>query len=103
MRNSAQILEDISAFQPNEDAWLPLEDLLEELWMSGISEEFLPILFGVFERYPEDDGAGVLWSILHGVEGLPFDYEPILKESMSKKPSFMGEIMLKRLSNEQAG
>ncbi|WP_417316132.1 hypothetical protein [Cycloclasticus pugetii] len=103
MRSSAQILEDISTSQLIEDEWLPLEDLLEELWMSGVSEKFLPILFGVFERYPEDDGAGVLWSILHGVEGLPFDYEPILKESMSKKPSFMGEIMLKRLSNERAG
>ncbi len=103
MRSASQILEDISAFEPIEDNWLSLEDLLEELWMSGVSEEFLPILFGVFERYPEDDGAGVLWSILHGVEGLPFDYEPLLKESMSKKPSFMGQIMLKRLCNERAG
>ncbi|WP_347332976.1 hypothetical protein [Marinimicrobium locisalis] len=103
MRSSAQILEEISVFEPIEDEWLPLDGLLEELWISGVSEEFLPILFGVFERYPEEDGAGVLWSIVHGVESLPFDYEPTLKESMNKKPSIMGEIMLKRLGSEQAG
>ncbi|CAM0555826.1 hypothetical protein EHLJMEHL_04982 [Vreelandella titanicae] len=103
MRSSAQILEEISVFEPIEGVWLPLDGLLEELWTSGVSEEFLPALFGVFERYPEDDGAGVLWSIVHGIESLPFDYESALKASMDKKPSLMGEIMLMRLSSKKAG
>lgn len=103
MRDPAQILRDISAFDPVGDEWLPLDDLLGELWSSGVRAEHLPTLFGVFERYPEDDGAGVLWSVVHGVESLPFDYEPALKESMNRRPSLMGEIMLKRLRNEQAG
>ncbi len=103
MSRSAQILEEISLFEPIGDEWLPLESLLEELWTFGVSEEFLPTLFGVFERYPDDDGAGVFWSIVNGVESLPFDYEPILMDSMDRKPSLMGEIMIKRLCNEKAG
>lgn len=103
MSSSAQILGEISVFEPIEGVWLPLDGLLKELWISGVSEEFLPALFGVFERYPEDDGAGVLWSIVHGIESLPFDYESALKASMDKKLSLMGEIMLMRLSSKKAG
>lgn len=101
MRKSSEILEDISMFKPGNDEWLRLEYLLEELWSSGVREEYLPVLFRVFERYPNDDGAGVLWSIVHGVEGLPFNYESMLKASIERKSSLMGEIMLRRLSNAE--
>lgn len=103
MSRSAQVLEEIALFEPIEDEWLPLESLLEELWTYDVSEDFLPTLFGVFERHPDDDGAGVLWSIVHGVESLPFEYESFLKESIDSKPSLMGEIMLKRLRNKKVG
>lgn len=94
----SDILQAISAFEPVDDEWLPLDKLLEALWFTGVRESDVPILFAVFERFPDDDGAGVLWSIVHGVESLPFDYEAILQGSMARKPSFMGDIMLKRLS-----
>ena len=96
-RPAFAVLKDIEEFAPIGGDWRRLDDLLDELWSEGVSEGQLPILFRVFERFPEEDGAGVLWSIVHGVEGLPFDYEAFLRQSMARQPSFMGDVMLKRL------
>jgi hypothetical protein len=95
------ILRDIEAFRPTDGVWLPLDDLLAELWDAGAPARALPMLFGVFERFPEDDGAGVLWSIVHGVEGLDFDYEQPLRDSLARQPSDMGKIMLGRLERSK--
>lgn len=67
--------------------------------MGPITPEHLPVIFGVFERFPAEDGAGVLWSIVHGIESLPLDYEPALRESYRRMPSEMAEIMVVRLEN----
>jgi hypothetical protein len=99
MRSTAEILEAIGRFEPVDGYWLPLDALLDELWVAGPTEAALPVLFGVFERFPDDDGAGVLWSIVHGVEHLPFEYEPLLRQSYGRTPSFMAEVMLQRIAN----
>ena len=100
MRPHSEILKDIAQFEPVAGAWLPLDDLLDELWLAGQPQiDVLPILFGVFERFPEDDGAGVFWSIIHGVEALPYNYEPLLWESHGRSPSEMSKIMLTRLAS----
>ncbi len=100
MRSHSEILKDIAQFQPVADMWLPLDDFLNELWLAGQPPiEVLPTLFGVFERFPEDDGAGVFWSIVHGVEALPYNYGCLLRESHGRVPSEMSKIMLARLAN----
>lgn len=100
MRTTSQILSEISRFEPADGMWLPLDQLLDELWAAGaITPEHIPVLLGVFERFPTEDGAGVLWSIVHGIESLPLDYEPALRESYRRVPSEMAEIMLVRLEN----
>jgi hypothetical protein len=96
-RPTFTVLKEIEEFAPINGNWRPLDDLLDELWSGGVTEGQLPILFRVFERFPEEDGAGVLWSIVHGVESLPFDYASFLRQSMERRPSFMGAIMLQRL------
>ena len=58
----------------------------------------LPDLLAVLERFPEDDGAGVLWSVVHGVESLP-GYEPELVRSVQRGPSLLGVAMVGRLIN----
>lgn len=98
IRPAFAVLKDIEEFSPVDGQWRPLDDLLDELWSQGVNQGQMPILFRVFERFPEEDGAGVLWSIVHGVEALPFSYESFLRESMARRPSHMGEIMLKRLA-----
>jgi len=102
-RHQDAILLDIATFAPSNGDWRVLEFLLNELWSNGVREDDLPALFRVFERYPDDDGEGVLWSIVHGVETLPFIYEQALRESVSRRSSFMGEVMLKRLARAQNG
>lgn len=100
MRSQSEILRDIAQFEPADGVWLPLDDLLNELWALGqLPIDVLPMLFGVFERFPEEDGAGVFWSIVHGVEALPYSYGPLLRESYSRAPSEMGKVMLTRLAN----
>lgn len=102
MRPAMAILRDIDSFVPADGNWRALDDLLSELWTVGAREGHLPVLFRVFERYPEEDGAGVLWSIVHGVEALPVDYEPALRDSLNRQPSFMGRLMLTRLEKSRA-
>jgi hypothetical protein len=96
-RPTFAVLKDIEEFSPADGNWRRLDELLDELWSEGVSEGQLPVLLRVFERYPEEDGGGVLWSIVHGIEALPFNYEPFLRQSLARQPSHMGNIMLQRL------
>lgn len=100
-RSVSEILEDIDDFAPLNGNWRRLDDLLDELWQSGVPRSAIPVLFRVFERFPNDDGAGALWSIVHGVEYLD-DYETELCDSLSRRSSFMGNVMLKRLQKSRS-
>lgn len=101
MRQQTEILQDIARFQPVDGMWLPLDHLLDELWSVGLPSESLAILFGVFERFPQDDGAGVLWSIVHGIESLPYSWESELLASVERKPCGFNVMMINRILNTQ--
>lgn len=101
MRDAWAILGDIEKFVPEDGNWLPLDGLLDELWRHAPDPAFIRPLLGVFERFPDDDGAGVFWSIVHGVEGWPFLYEDELRESLAYVPSEMGAIMMARVENSR--
>jgi hypothetical protein len=96
-RPTFTVLKDIEEFEPTAGNWRKLDDLLDELWSEGVSQGQPPILFRVFERFPDEDGAEVLWSIVHGIEALPYSYEYFLRQSIARQPSHMGQIMLRRL------
>lgn len=98
MRTSHDIVKDIGQFQPQDGNWLKLQALLTELWETGEEENFTVELLEVFERFPEEDGAGVLWSIVHGLEHFK-TYEIELIESLNRQPSEMGLLMLRRIKN----
>ena len=98
MRPSENIIADINEFGPQDDNWLRLDALLNELWETGEQEKFTKDLLRVFERFPEEDGNGVLWSIIHGLETF-MSYEKELVDSLRRQPSEMGFIMLKRVKN----
>lgn len=95
-RTVQQVLDAIETFSPKDGKWLALDQLLDELWQLGVTHDAIPVLLGVFERFPDDDGAGVLWSIVHGLESME-GYESELHASAARAPSIMGKIMLKRL------
>ena len=101
-RDVDEILREIEAFRPTDGVWLRLDDLLAELWNAGVPAHALPSLFRVFERFPDEDGEGVLWGIVHGVEALHFDYEQALRDSLARRSSDMGKTMLGRLERSKA-
>jgi hypothetical protein len=75
-----------------------LEALLLKLSPSNLSNEEYCALFGLFERFPEHDGFGIFWSVLHILEKSP-RHEPFLLESVQRKPSEFGLRMVARLIN----
>jgi len=95
---TSEIIEAITQYQPEGDNWLGLERLLECLWATGEPEKGMDALFGVFERFPEHDGYGVFWSILHGLEDLP-DYELALIDSLRRQPMEFNVRMVNRILN----
>jgi hypothetical protein len=101
VRPIADILNDIEAFAPRDGNWLPLDRLFDELWQHDFPTSAIPVLFRVFERFPDEDGAGVLWSIVHGLERRN-DYEVALTDSLARQPSEMGNLMLQRLERSKS-
>lgn len=88
----------IRKFIPRQGAWLPLEQYFEEAFANQDPKQHYSAMFDLFERYPEDDGNGVFWSAVHGMEALG-GYEELLLEHFSRNPSLMTTIMLRRLLN----
>jgi hypothetical protein len=93
-----QIIADIDAFQPMDGNWLGLDALLSDLFQSDSPESGMDAMFRIFERYPEEDGCGVFWSIVHGLESLPA-YESKLVEAVRRVPTEFSLIMVYRLLN----
>jgi hypothetical protein len=75
-----------------------LEDTLNRLFASENPELGIDALLRVFERFPDTDGQGVFWSIVHGLESLP-DYEEKLIESVRRRPSQFSLLMVNRMLN----
>jgi len=115
MRHAETILAAIATFHPDlsrravsGEAWLDLDDLVEELALAPPSVNIgggdapgvdaARILLGVFERFPRHDGYEVFWTLLHHVEALA-GYEPTLIASVRRVPNEMGLIMVRRLLN----
>lgn len=97
-RTTAEIAHDIATFAPQGGNWLALDALLAELWQTGDPEKAIPELLGVFERYHEEEGLGVVWGVLHGLEALP-NYETELLRSVGRQPSEFGVLMVGRMLN----
>jgi hypothetical protein len=95
-RPAAAIIAAIEDFRPSAGNWLGLDELVDELFESGSASQGVKALLGVFERYPTEDGAGVCWTIVHGLETLT-GYENHLIESVRKAPSDFGMVMVHRL------
>ena len=106
MRDASTILAAIASFHParsphaaSGEAWLDLDDLVQELAAAPASAvDAARVLLGVFERFPRHDGYEVFWSLLHHVEALP-GYEPSLIASVRRVPNEMGLTMVQRLLN----
>lgn len=98
MKSSQTIINSISNFDPFTSEWIELDHLLDKLCHTGEQNKHIGELFKVFERFPNADGDGVLWSFIHALESIQ-NYEGELLKSLQTQPSDMGLIMLNRIKN----
>jgi hypothetical protein len=92
------LLERILNFDSSEREWGELETLFEEVFTCPNPELYYPAIFSIFEKYPSEDGAGVFWSALHGMERVG-KYEAELLRCFRRLPNEMSRIMLIRMRN----
>ncbi len=86
----------IREFTPLEGDWRPLEPLFERVFSSPDPKTYYPSIFSLFDRFPEEDGSGVFWSALHGMEAAG-SYEDMLLSHFRRRPSLMTTTMLRRI------
>jgi hypothetical protein len=98
MRLDNDILREIQQYQPIENNWLKLDDLLSEIWEAGTPEIYTKQLFELLERFPVDESDGVLWGVIHGLESID-NYEPKLLASIHRQPTEITTHMVKRIAN----
>ena len=88
----------IRTFKPAEGEWRPLDGLFAECFGASLGEQEINAVFTLFERYPEEDGAGVFWSGIHGLEAAG-GYEDRLKSSLFNAPSSSAVALAIRIVN----
>jgi hypothetical protein len=94
------ITEALTSFTNPKDAeqLQKLDALISQVMPEECGEEELRSLFNVFERFPEEDGYGVFWSILHLLEACNGCDEALIK-SVKRKPVEFNIRMVNRLLN----
>lgn len=97
-RPAREIAASIVTFQPVDDEWLPLDALVQELADRPDAVQAADALLGIFERFPDHDGYGVFWTIIHALEAMP-GYEHHLLPSVCRVPCEFNLTMLARRLN----
>lgn len=90
----------IREYQPVDGSFVEHEGLFEQAFQTPDPTEYYDAIFNLFERFPEDDGAGVFWSALHSMEAIG-NYESKLRQYWRRWPNLMNRIMMKRLSKDE--
>ena len=97
--NLSQIVQCFDNFSDSENA-----EQLQNLDAAAAQLEAEPPLIAVaamlrvFERFPDSDGFGVFWTLLHAIECAP-GYETELVQSIARQPNEFNLIMVNRLLN----
>jgi hypothetical protein len=82
----------------NESQLVMLDATLIKLSEHPQRQLALPALFQIFERFPDDDGFEVFWSIVHLLESID-GYELELMKSLERQPVDFTLMMVNRLLN----
>jgi hypothetical protein len=75
-----------------------LDDTVAAVNSEDCGQEEFRALLDVFERFPDEDGFGVFWSIIHCLEACT-GYESTLIESVTRMPVKFNILMVNRLIN----
>ena len=84
---------------PQDEAQLrDLDEAIRTVDLSGCGAREIREMLAVFERFPDDDGYGIFWSLVHCLEKCR-GYEPLLVESAARAPTEFNLSMVSRLLN----
>ncbi len=100
-RDIRKVVAEIDALNPADPEDLDLDrlsDLAVEYFSSRVAPKYLGVWFHLYERFPETDGYGVFWAILHGIEAQPGS-DRFVVESVRRKPSRFPVTMVNRMLN----
>jgi hypothetical protein len=92
------LFDQIRNFEPDGGNWLPLESMFEQVFASPAPSKFYSAIFQLFEKFPDDDGAGVFWSAVVGMEHSG-NYEQELLAYFRRWPTLITRSMLVRIRN----
>jgi hypothetical protein len=100
--NIRNLIDELDSIKSLDDAnqLRDLEVLAQQMSDSGTSNEGIDAFLRLYERFPTEDGFGIFWTILHGLEKLP-DYEKHVINSILRKPSVFSVQMIGRLLNSR--
>jgi len=100
--NISNIIEGLNGITEisNSDQLILLDNLVQNIADVEQPELAIESLLQIFERFPEEDGSGVFWSILHALESLA-GYESFLLASIKRKPTEFTVIMANRIMNAE--
>ena len=99
-----KLIDQLNAINPNDDSLYDVDSIIELIYKLDTSEAKKGIdpLLRIFERLDEDHYDGVLWSIIHGIEGLK-EYEEDLIKSVNRCPNEYNLLMINRILNSGQG
>lgn len=97
---SSSLLEILEQFSdPQNEAELKaLDAAVQAIDPGACGPREIRALFGVFERFPEHDGFGVFWGILHALEACQ-GYESEIVNSVQRQPCEFNVLMINRQLN----
>nr|WP_086938053.1 hypothetical protein [Thaumasiovibrio occultus] len=90
------ISKQIREFAPDQGNWLGLDALLQRI--EAMDQDTIAACLNVFERFPDDDGAGVFFTIIHCLEHFG-NYAAALVTSVEQSPNHWNLLMLNRMLN----
>jgi hypothetical protein len=100
-RDLPAILADLDPTRYEYEAWVErvaIDRLIAELFATEQPDQGTAILFQIFERFPNEDGYGGFWAVLHALERIS-GYENSLVDSVRWQPSSFAVLMINRLLN----
>jgi hypothetical protein len=98
-RDICQVVADIDALPTADgDDLGRLQKLIDEYFASPVAAEHIDVWFRLYERFPEDHGYGVFWTILHGLEAQP-ECDAAVVASVHRRPTHYSVMMVNRMLN----
>jgi hypothetical protein len=98
-RDIRRVVADIDALPTADSDDLDrLQGLIDEYFASPTAAAHIDVWFRLYERFPDEHGHGVFWTILHGLEAQP-GCDAAVVASVRRWPTHYPVLMVNRMLN----